>query len=198
MSDGPSLFPEFPAERLTADGWVLEERSSETVFSLPGIRVEGHTLLYEQPSLRETIASVFETGNQPWRFFFATRITFRPPLGPGISPRSLLPVVRSEARRSFVTDLRKRGFESLERRRTRQLSVANGDGDRVRLTGYTTRFDTGELTADVEAWFGVRLLNGEFRVVGGAYPVAGFSSAGIDLEPDRYREELFGVIRGIR
>ena len=58
------------AERLSTDGWVLNERTSELVFSLSAVRVEGHTSLYEQPDLRERIRKTRPEGDLPWRFFY--------------------------------------------------------------------------------------------------------------------------------
>lgn len=191
MSDDP--FPDVPTDRLSTGGWTRVERTSETLFSIPAIRVEGHTLLYEQPDLREAVRTESEEVDLPWRFFFATRLSFTPsPTGFGRS--SLFPVVLAAARREFASDLRERGFEAVERGPTRRLHT--DDGGRARLTGYDARFDAGAMGTDVAAWLAVWVHEGEFRIAGGAYPTNGLGP--VSLDPDRYREELLALIRGVR
>ncbi|MEM4782590.1 MAG: hypothetical protein QXG03_13650 [Halalkalicoccus sp.] len=191
MPDEP--FPRVASPRLDDGGWILEERTSERVFSLPTVSVEGHTLLYEQPDLRERVGALVADADLPWRFFFATRLTFSPPLAPGIGPMSVFPSVLAESRREFVADLRARGFESVERGRAQRMRTDSGD--RARLTKYAARFRTDDLDAAVEAWFGVWVHDGEFRVAGGAYPVAGLPDT--DLDPPTYREELLDLLRSV-
>lgn len=191
MSDDP--YPGVPTERLN-DGWRLAERTNETLFSLPALSVEGHTLVYERPDLREVVRTEFEEGDLPWRFFFATRLSFRPPLPPGIGAFSLLPTMLGAARRAFAADLRERGFEAVERGRSRRIHV-EADG-RARLLPYQARFAVGTVEAGITAWLAVWDRGGEFRIAGGAYPTSGLGS--VLLEPDRYREELFALIRGVR
>jgi hypothetical protein len=195
MADDP--FPDLPEDRLSADGWRLEERTVETVFSLPGLRVEGRTLLYEQPDLRERVRGATDGRvDQPWRFVFATRLVFSPPLAPGIGPLSLFPTVHSEACRAFVADLRERGFDSIRRGRAQRMRTDSGD--RARLTKYTAGFETEAVAASLEAWFAVWIHEGEYRLAGGAYPVDGLSAVGTDVAPARYREELLALLRDVR
>ena len=193
MSDDP--FPDVPADRLSTGGWTQVERTSETLVSSPAIRVEGYTLLYEQPDLRETVRAAFEGVDLPWRFFFATRLAFSPS-SVGFARSSLFPVVLAAARREFASDLRERSFEAVERGRVRRLHT--DDGGRARLTRYDARFEAGAIDADVDAWLAAWDRGGRFRLVGGGYPTAGLDSAGVDLDPERYREELFALIRGVR
>lgn len=190
MSDDP--LPTVPADRLDAGGWMLDEHTTETVFSLPTTRIEGHTALYQQPEIRDRIREQFAC-DLPWRFFFATRLTFNPPLSPGIGPLSLFPTVLASARKEFVADLRDRGFEDIDRGRTQRARTESGD--RLRLTKYTARFEASEIVAGIEAWFGVWIHDGEFRLAGGAYPTSGLS--GVDLDPSNYRAELLGLIRAV-
>lgn len=191
MSDDP--YPGVPTERLN-DGWRLAERTNETLFSLPAISVEGYTLVYERPDLREAVRAQFEESDLPWRFFFATRLSFRPSLPAGIGALSLFPTVLGAARREFAADLRERGFEAVERGRGRRLHV--DAGERARLIPYGARFDAGTFEAEIAAWLAVWVREGEFWIAGGAYPTSGLGS--VALEPDRYREELFALIRGVR
>lgn len=192
MPDDP--FPEVPADRLSRGDWRLLKRTSETPFSMPTIRVEGHTLLYEQPALREAVRAAFEDGDLPWRFFFATRLSFVPPLVSAVGPLSPFPAVLAEARRAFRRELRERGFEDVERGRVRRIRT--DAGERARLTKYAARFETGGVSAVVEAWLAVWIHEGEFRLAGGAYPASGLGS--VALDPSSYREELIALIRGVR
>ncbi|ADJ15976.1 hypothetical protein [Halalkalicoccus jeotgali] len=183
-------FPTVASELL--DEWTLDGRTTETVFSMSGLDVEGHTALYERADLRGPVRDATDGGlDQPWRFFFATRLTFDPPLM-GIGPMAVFPMVLSNARRAFVADLEARGFEAVERGRTQR--VRTDSGDRVRLTKYTARFAAGGVDAGIEAWFGVWTHSGEFRVAGGAYPVSGLP---IDLDPVAYRAELLAILRSV-
>lgn len=196
MTDDP--FPTIHADRLDRDGWILDERTSERLFSLPVVRVEGHTLLYEHPdpgigaegTSRANGTNGAGGAGPPLRFFFATRLVFEPPLS-GLASTSLLPMVRSRATRAFVDDLENRGLEDVTRKGDRRIRT---DADeRVRLTRYTARIDLDGTSADLEAWCGVRLHEGSFRVAGGAFPTAGIDG----LDPEGYREELFALIRAV-
>ncbi len=190
MTDEP--FPTVDSARLDTAGWILKERTSETLFSLSAVRVEGHTLLYEQPEIREQVGESVEA-DLPWRFFFATRLAFDPPLSPGIGPLGVFPIVHSKARREFVADLRDRGFEGVKRGGTRRIRPKSGD--RGRLTEYTAQFTAGDHVTEIEAWFGVWIREGEFRLAGGSYPTSGLP--GIDLDPSAYREELLTLLRNV-
>lgn len=189
MSDDP--FPMVDTGRIERGGWTLEERTIERVFSLASVHVDGHTLLYEQPDLRRRVRETAEDGDLPWRFFFATRLVFDPPLA-GIGPMAVLPVVLSSARREFVADLEERGFDGIDRGTTQHGRTDSGD--RIRLTKYTARFETADLDAEIEAWFGVWVRRDEFRAAGGAYPVSGLP---VDLDPGGYREELLDLLRSV-
>lgn len=183
-------FPTVAAERL--DEWTLDARTSETVFSLSGLDVEGHTALYERADLRRAVRKATDGAlDQPWRFFFATRLTFEPPLA-GVGPMAVFPMVLSNARREFVADLEERGFEAVERGRTQRVRADSGD--RIRLTKYAARFRTDTLDVGIEAWFGVWIHGGEFRIAGGASPTSGLP---VELEPPAYREELLDLIRSV-
>lgn len=184
-------FPTVATERLEEGAWHLAERTSETVFTLPSFRVEGHTLLYEHlgPEGSDGTDGIGSTG-PPRRFFFATRLAFEPPLS-GLASASLLPMVRSRATRAFVTDLEDRGLEDVNRRGTRRTRT--DAGERIRLTRYAARIDVDGASANVEAWCGVWLHEGSFRVAGGAFPTDGIG----DFDPEKSRRELFSLIRAV-
>ncbi len=186
-------FPDVPD---LGEEWSLAERDRETLFALPTSSVRGYTVIYEDEPLREAITrTVSGAGDQPWRFLFATRLEFVPPLAPGIGPASMYPTVLSEARRSFADDLRERGFADVERGRGERMRTHAGN--RARLTKYTARFPVGfaDEPIPVEAWLAVFVVGSEFRLAGGAFP----TSLPIDVEVDRsrYRSELIDLIRRV-
>jgi hypothetical protein len=221
------MMPSVPDERLAEGGWTLSEESSETRFELPTMRVVGHTRLYEDAELREAVERV--TGiDRRWRFFFATRLEFDPPLAPGIGPAMLYGSVSTEAKREFATDLQRRGFENVSRGRGGR--VRTDAGDRASLTKYDTRYrldatdrddatdgDPGETgvgaanrsqgdrrTLPVTGWLAVWTYDDEFRLAGGAYPdrplveVLDIADERLDRDPTAYREELIALIRAVR
>jgi hypothetical protein len=216
------MMPSVPDERL-ADSWTLVEESSETRFELPTMRVVGHTRLYEDTELREAIRE--QTGiDRRWRFFFATRLEFAPPLAPGIGPAMLYGSVSTEAKREFATDLEKRGFENVSR--TRGGQVRTETGDRAALTKYGTRYrldlgndegnaaasnvptrdegPSGTQTLPVTGWLAIWIRRGEFRLAGGAYPdrplaeVLDIADGRLDAGSTTYRDELLDLIRAVR
>lgn len=215
--------PSVPEDQLASGGWSLREEVAETLFRLPTARVEGHTLLYEDAAPEEGVQAVTDRDRDrdlPRRFFFATRLSFSPPLGPGIGPAMVLPTVASEARRAFADDLADRGFRGIDRGRSQRLRTEAGD--RARLTKYTARYgverDGSAHRIDIEAWIAVWVHDGTFRLAGGAYPTRGLADlleaadsngersgdgkgpgTSIDYpNPAAAREELLGLIRAVR
>lgn len=202
MAVPPSSLPAVPEDQLDAGGWTLVEEREETLFRLPTAQVRGYTSLYEDGDLREAVERAADVDRQ-WRFFFATRLSFVPPLAPGVGPAMLTPTVQSEARRQFASDLRERGFEDVSRGRTERIRVRSGG--RAHLQSFEARLPVGVggiATLDVEGWLGVWTTAGEFRLAGGAYPT-GLPELGDALGvpdlPDAgdCREELWRLIRDV-
>ncbi|MEF8851021.1 MAG: hypothetical protein V5A28_01195 [Haloarculaceae archaeon] len=195
--------PPVPTDRLT--DWERTEATVDRLFGVEGADVRGHTVVYEDRRLREAVRHA--TGlDRSWRFFFATRLGFRPPLAPGTHV-VILPTVRSEAVRSFCRDLEDRGVGDVERGRTER--VRTGSGKRVRLRQVTGTVpwpepvDGGfEDPVRVEGWVGI-WYDGDFFVAGGAYPrtsLARALDAGDDrlaLSPSAARDELLELVRGV-
>ncbi|ACV49291.1 MULTISPECIES: hypothetical protein [Halomicrobium] len=203
MSPSDERYPSVPERRLEDGGWTRTDATVETVFQLPGTRVEGATLLYGDERTRRAAA---EHGglDQRWRFFFATKLTFTPSLSPGIGPAMILPTVRSEANRTFKSELRDRGFESIGRGRTERVRVASGE--RAKLTQFRAELPMSGLdaTLPIAGWVGVWHGDG-FRIGAGAYPARPVAEI---LETDdppevltrtrqQYRDELLDLIRAI-
>ncbi len=188
--------PDPPTVGAPMEGWREVERYVETVFELAAASVHGHTAVYEDRTVTEAAINA-GLADQPWRFLFVTRLSFTPPLAPGVGPASVYPTVVSEATRSFAEDLRERGFESVERGRGER--VRTDAGDRARLRRYTAVYrPAGGDTFDVEGWLAVWIHAGEFRVAGGAYPTQplGDGTSAV-VEPSRFRNELLDLIRAV-
>jgi len=196
--------PGVPTGRL-AD-WTRTEASVERLYGVDGADVRGHTLVYEDRRLRESVRDATDgTLDQSWRFFFATRLRFRPRLSPGAHV-AILPTVRSEATRSFLGDLEDRGVEAVARGRRERVRTDGGKRVRLRqVTGEVPRPDrTGESgdPIPVEGWVGV-WYDSDFFVAGGAYPRTSLSRA-FDADDDRLslsssaaRDELLALVRAV-
>ncbi|MEF8975193.1 MAG: hypothetical protein V5A21_03070 [Halapricum sp.] len=221
MSD---RYPEVPGSKLEDGGWEERLRTESTVFRTPTASVIGHTVLYDDERLRTALeeagfgdlldteanssgSRMIDTGEGGgfWRFFFATALSFRPPLAPGIGPASMRPTVVSEARRSFENDMRARGFEDVDRGRSQR--VRTDSGDRASLVKVTANYPFENAPTDVldvEGWIAVWSTGGTFRIAGGVYPIRGLDalldplddSPGTD--PNAYRDELVALIRAVR
>lgn len=211
-------YPTVPESML--EGWAEQVRSEETVFRMPTAEVIGHTVLYVDADLRDTLAAAgvadvltsdgggerlvsTDDGGDYWRFFFATTLSFKPPLAPGIGPASMRPTVVSEARSSFADDLEARGFENVDRGRGQR--VRTDSGDRASLCKYTASYPLEGGTLDVEGWLAVWSTGGTFRIAGGAYPVRGLDTLlsdvpgaeRPDIDPSDYRNDLLALIRAV-
>ena len=224
MVDG---YPTVPADRLDADGWTRRSRTEETLFRTPTAEVVGRTVVYDDAALRDALdaagATAFltdagegrggdrlvDTGDDGgyWRFFFATALSFRPPLAPGFGPASMLPTIRSEARSAFTDDLRARGFGDVDTGRSQRFRT--DAGDRARLRKVTARLPLGADapadSLDVEGWLAVWTTGGQFRIAGGAYPVRGLDALLAALhaderpptDPATYRNDLLGYLKAV-
>ncbi|MFB6309029.1 MAG: hypothetical protein ABEH35_06840 [Haloarculaceae archaeon] len=205
--EGPA-FPTVPETDLADGGWNETDATVETVFQLPTASVEGATLVYDDERTRGAVREAAGIEFQ-WRFFFATRLTFRPPLPPGIGTAMVLPTVRSEARQAFADRLRDRGFTDIDRGARERFRVASGE--RARATKYRATLEPGEIGGGldtplpVEGWVAVWNADG-VRIAGGAYPARPLADvlavsdgpAPLDRTAGEYREELLGLIKEVR
>jgi hypothetical protein len=203
MTNGSGGFPTVPTDRLDDEDWELAEETVSTVFELPTAEIRDHRVVYEDAALRAAVREATDgVVDQPWRFFFASRLSFLPPLAPGVGPMSVRPSVETESRRAFADELRDRGFQRVERSRRQRLPTE--DGQRAALTKYeadlSVALDEQSRTVDVEGWLAVWVRRGSFRVAGGAYPTRGLGPllGGETVESRDLREELLGLIRRVR
>jgi hypothetical protein len=184
-------FPTVPRRRLEAGGWEQTERREAVRFQLPTLTVREHTFVYEDAALSE------RTGLD-LRFFFASRLTFDPPLPPFTGPASMASTVSREARRGFADDLRSRGVADLETGRRERFRVSSGD--RARLFPYRGRVQHAAADdLDVAAWLAVWAHDRTFYLAGGGYP---------EQLPDHqyddgdgastFRSELFELVREVQ
>ncbi len=180
--------PAVPEERLDAEGWERIEDNTEMRFRLPTLTVTGRTLVYEDADLRERLRPA--VGDTTLRFFFATRLSFSPPLGPGMGPMIRSTVVR-EAKQAFAEDLEARGIGDVEQTTRQRMRVETGD--RATLLGYRGQFDAEGESMGIEGWLAVWLGDG-FRIAGGAHPRA---VEGVDATPGEWREEVLDLIRDV-
>ena len=200
--------PPVPSDRL--DDWERTDATVDRLYGVDGADVRGHTLVYEDRRLRAGVRDA--TGgalDQSWRFFFATRLGFRPPLAPGVEP-TLVPMVRPEAVRRFRADLEDRGGENVERGRRERVRTEKGK--RVRLRQVTGEIPLPDLdqtavspavdAVPVEGWVGV-WDDDAVLVAGGAYPrtalVRAFDADDerLSLSPSTAREELLALVRAV-
>lgn len=196
-------YPDVPTDQLRDGGWELVDESVETVFQLPTARVEGATKVYDAAETREAVRDAIGLDHQ-WRFFFATALSFTPPLAPGIGPTMILPTVRSEAQSAFADELADRGFESVERGRRERVRVDSGD--RARLRTYSAELDLEpvDATLSITGWVGVWHGDG-FRIAAGAYPDRSLATLlsvedppePLQRTPSDYRSELLDLIRAV-
>ncbi|WP_324663024.1 hypothetical protein [Haloarcula sediminis] len=198
-----AAFPVVPETRLADSGWELLDERVETVFELQRAKVTGATRLYDDVRTREAAESAAGL-NRQWRFFFATALSFRPPLAPGIGPMMVLPTIRSEAGSAFASELRDRGFENVSRGRRERARTERGD--RVHLRSYTAELPLDDVAAtlSITGWVGVWHADG-FRIAAGAYPGESVGDTlglddpdgPLDRSPQEYRDELLDLIRAV-
>lgn len=186
--------PARPTLSLAGD-WRELEADERVVFSLPTMRVRGHTVVFEDPGLRESVRAATDGAvDHPVRMTFATHLAFDPPLPPGAGVAAVFPTVREAAEREFATDLRERGFERVSR--GRRDRTRTDDGVRVALRQYDAAVRVDGATVDCEGWLGVWHDGGDVSLAGGAYLTEHVGD--LQLEPGRYRRELLDAIRSVQ
>jgi hypothetical protein len=224
MSEATDSYPTVPEARLPG-GWERRGKTEDRLFRTPALAVTGYTVVYDDRELRRAVEAaghgdllasgargdrLVETGADGglWRFFFATALSFRPPLAPGVGPASLRPTVARQARRSFADDLETRGFEDVAMERGQRLPLDAGGRARLRKVTASLPVDTDRPPdrIDAEGWLAVWVTDGSFRIAGGAYPAAGLDRlleplpAGEtpQLDPGAFRDDLLGLLRSVR
>ncbi|AUV81711.1 hypothetical protein C2R22_08660 [Salinigranum rubrum] len=188
-----------PAPRVDVpDGWVATETTTERVFSVSKVTVTATTVVYEDERLREGGDDGGEAETKSFRrFVFASRLRLRPTTKPS---KPLTKLVRSRAKAGFADRLRERGMDGVEERESRRFRVRDQDAT---LVGYDAECTVEGTRLAVDGWVAVWPRDdGDYVVAGGAYPTRVLDGGGVEggnetLEPGRYRDDLFSIIREI-
>ncbi len=204
--------PGVPEATLREEGWERVDKSVETLFELPAIRIRGATLRYDDTRTREAARAATDGAlDVPVRFFAATALSFEPSPPPGVSPTMFAPTLRTEARKAFAERLRDRGLRGVEKRGAERVRVARRT--RARFTAFTAEQPLegdgteglGAGALPLECWIGVWTDGGEVRVVTGGYPAVQLSTH-LDIGTDvpvlarsqaAAREEFFSLARAV-
>ncbi|AFK19168.1 hypothetical protein E6P09_10325 [Haloferax mediterranei ATCC 33500] len=190
MVDSPAV-PTLPP----LEGWVRVDESTDRLFQFGLVTVRARTVVYEDETLRTRVAT---SDDGPWRFLFASRLVIRPrtPMS-----KALTQLVLSNATSGLESRLRTRGFSNIRRTGSRTLAVEGGEAEVVR---YDAAVETDGVELAADAYLAVTPVDGEFLLTGGAYPrevVDGDEKTAAVLreaiDPERFREELFEVIRRV-
>ncbi|WP_148413535.1 DUF6517 family protein [Haloferax sp. KTX1] len=194
------------------EGWVRVDDATDRPFELGPVSVVARTVVYEDAAIRERVPA---TAGGPWRFLFASRLGIRPHAPPSTA---LTKLVGKRASAGFRSRLEARGFSDVRRAesRTLRVRVGGGGGDGTDSAGddatvaeadvvrYVATVELAGVELAVDAYLAVTPVDGEFLLTGGAYPrevrggdaetAAALREA---INPERFREELFRVIRGV-
>jgi hypothetical protein len=132
-----------------------------------------------------------------WRFVFTTRLVIEPRSSVSAALRRL---VTERARRGYRERLADRGFSDIREADSRTLRVGDVEAEAHR---FEARLELEDVVLSMNGWVAVWPHDGEFRIVGGAYPTSVLDAGRGELEsalrdvldPNRFRESLFAVIR---
>jgi hypothetical protein len=178
------------------DGWVELETTTERVFSVSKVTVTATTVVYDDERLRERVER--ETDAAFHRFVFASRLRLRPSAKPS---KPLTKLVTSRAKAGFADRLETRGMADVDERETRRFRV---DDTEATLVGYDATYAAADTALAVDGWVAVWPgSDGEYFVAGGAYPtyvLDGEDRGDLEevLEPNRFRNDLFSILRSVR
>ena len=158
--------PATPAERV-AD-WRQTERTVEEAFSTSIITVTTHTQVYEEVAERDRIRAACDI-DQPWRFFFASRLRLNPPKQPA---RLLTELVARRAAASFEQRLEARSFERIDRKRSDgSVTGEHTDGTRFDYRAVCRlRENDATVSLPVAASLAIWDAGGDYHLAGGGYP----------------------------
>lgn len=195
-------FPAVPTDALAAGGWRERERRETRAFDAAVVTVDAATVVYEDVALRDRLREA--TGlDRLWRFFVASRLTLSPATA---TSAALTKLVANRAHAGFADTLGDRGFEGV--RRTGDEATDAGFAaaalrEDSRVAGYEALCRLDGVGVRARGWAAVRPVDGAYLLVGGAYPTAlreapddATADAVADaLDPERFREDLFALMR---
>lgn len=182
--------------RFEAHGFSFADSQERVVARVAGLEVHEQTAIYEDKTLRGAVmAHLGRAGDQTWRFAFHSHVSFSPPLPPGIGPVAVWPIVVRKACQAFVDDLRSRGVRILRREPGHRTRA--DDGHQIHLehvTGELVLRGEANRRVAIEGLVGLGRREGEYHVVGGAFPTGGLP-AGVHISPEVYRRDVRELIR---
>ncbi|WP_276239179.1 hypothetical protein [Halobaculum marinum] len=194
-----SVFPTLPTATLDAGGWRERERRETRAFDAKVVTVDAATVVYEDVDLRERLREA--TGlDRLWRFFVASRLTLTPSATP--SP-PLTRIIANRAHAGFADTLGERGFDGVRRAPDATADASESLDPADRLAGYEALCRLDGVGVRARGWAAVRPADDAYLLVGGAYPTAvreAPDAATADavtaaLDPERFREDLFALMR---
>ena len=196
--------PSFPDVGADLDGWRLADESVETLFEVPGARVQGATRRFEDEQTRVAVREATDGAlDHEWRFVSVTTLGFAPPLPPGTTA-TVLPMVRRQAGDAFARRLSERGLTDVTRRGRQRLRVGSGSRARMTRFGAIDPVD-GTRRVPVAGWVCAWDDGRDLFVVTGGYPEGRLAdllsievaSPRLEQSGQEYREELFEIVRSV-
>lgn len=204
-----------------------EDPAYEKQFGPATLTATTTTRLYEDAAFRAEIEEkTLGAASGQLATFFASRVTFDPNLASmPVGRDRILDEVEREARRNFESQLRNAGLSDVTRADTGTFDVESGA--EARLTSYDAAYSFDGLSVRLAPEESLDIAGGDIAIAGhlaawtgdeavllagGAYPAENFrrevskspSSAidvdvtvDLELTPDAYREELFGLMRRV-
>lgn len=184
-------------DRFETRGLTFADSQERVVARVGRFEVGERTAVFEDDALRRTVVErLGPAGDQPWRFAFHSQISFSPPLPRGIGPVAVWPIVVRETCRAFANDLRTRGVRILRREPGHRTRADDGHQIHVERTIGELSIPGVAARVGVEGWVGLGRREGQYHVVGGAFPTAGLP-VGVSINPDSYRRDLRELIQEI-
>jgi hypothetical protein len=198
------MVPPFPDVGADLDGWRLAEESVETLFEVPGVRVQGATRRFTDDRTQEAVREATDCAlDREWRFVSVTALGFAPPLPPGTTA-TVLPTVRRQAGDAFARRLSERGLADITRRGRQRLRVGSGSRARMTRFGATDPVD-GTRRVPVAGWVCAWNDGRDLFVVTGGYPEGRLAdllsievaSPRLEQSGQEYREEFVDIVRSV-
>jgi hypothetical protein len=192
-----------PANALDEQGWQQVDERVETLFSLPGMRVRGATVRYEDDRTSDALEEATD-GNVDIaaQFLAGTRVGFDPPLPPGVAASMVAPTLRSEARQNFATRLEERGLVGVERDGSQRIKI---NRKRARVTKFRATMPLDWADLPLACWVAVWTPRPGATIVTGGHPSVTLAEQ-FDLDSDEaclhrsgeaYRNEFFEFLRAV-
>lgn len=193
-----------PTTALTERGWQQVDERIETLFSLPGMRVCGATVRYEDERTRAALNTATD-GNIDItaQFLAGTRLGFDPPLPPGVTASMVEPTLRSEARRNFADRLDERGLADIERDGSQRIKIGR---KQARVTKFRATMPLDRADLPLTCWVAVWTPRSGGTVITAGHPSVELTEhltldseeACLHRSGEAYREAFFEHLRAVK